>query len=310
MASQFPDYHGPINDDPTNGKSPIALYGYVPNRALACIGALVFLLALIAHTALCVRFRAVRVFQALLAIGCLLETVGYIIRVVGHYRPFEVSYYVAQFALIVISPTFFSAALFLSLSIAIRRLPYGTGHGLLSFSPRILVGVFGMLDLLATITQIVGASLVGVSEARRLRTGQTSQVSSAQANDILLSGLAIQAAAFLAFMCILVVVTYRANMTRPATLRRKFTTMLIFTSALIFLRTCFRLAETGQGVFGPAATNEVLFGTLEFLPVGLAVSLWAYFSLDALLPPERADDEVEKWEGRSLSFGGSTVGRL
>ncbi|KAK4054250.1 hypothetical protein OIV83_001276 [Microbotryomycetes sp. JL201] len=310
MASQFPDYHGPVNNDPSNGSSPIALYGYVPNRALAAIGALVFLLALIAHSALFAKFRSIRVFQALFAVGCLLETVGYCVRVVGHYRPFEVSYYVAQFALIVISPTFFSAGLFLSLSIAIRRLPYGTGHGLLSFSPRILVAVFGALDFVTTVIQIIGASLIGVSEARRLRTGRAGPVSTEQANDILISGLAIQLAAFFVFIGVTLLVTYRANMTRPATLKRKFTSMLLLTSLLLFLRTCFRLAETAQGVFGAAATNEVLFGTLEFLPVGLAVSMWAYFSLDALLPPDRAEDEVEKWEGRSLSFGGSTVGRL
>lgn len=126
-------------------------------------------------------------------------------------------------------------------------------------------------------------------------------MSTAQANDILLSGLAIQCASFLAFLGILGIVTIRASQTRPATLPIKFTGLLIFSSLLVFLRTVFRLAETAEGVFGTASTNEVLFGTLEFLPVGLAVALWGGMSLDSLLPPEAKEDEVEKWTGRSFS---------
>ncbi|KAK4054627.1 hypothetical protein OIO90_003439 [Microbotryomycetes sp. JL221] len=306
-------YDGPINPNPTGSESTITAFGYVPNRALACIGVLVFLLALIAHIALCVKIKSTRAFQALFAFGCLLETVGYCVRVVGHYRPFDVSYYVAQFTLIVIAPSAFSAGLFLSLSIAIRRLSWGMGHGLLSFSPRILVYVFGAIDLVTTVIQITGASLVGVSESRRLRSGGqqgVGSISTSQANDILVAGLAIQTASFLAFLIILILVTYRSNMTRPAVLKRKLTGLMIATSFLVFLRTTFRLAETSQGVFGPAATNEVLFATLEFVPIGMAVSLWAYFSLDSMLPPELEHDQVEKWEGRTYSFSGSTVGRL
>lgn len=170
-----------------------------------------------------------------------------------------------------------------------------------------------------------GAALIGVSESSNVRGRSPASVTTKQANDILLSGLAIQVsdnfaiilsstlayrivnhrqpqcASFLAFLVILIVVTFRSNQTRPVTLRRKFTGILIFTSLLVFLRTVFRLAETASGVFSPAATNEILFGLLEFLPVGAAVALWAACSLDSTLPPDASEGEVEKWEGRSFS---------
>lgn len=102
-----------------------------------------------------------------------MEVVGYCIRVASHYKPFNVVFYVVQYFLIasqstksyellgltsspgqVVAPITFSAALYLALSIAIRRLPWGMGHGLLSFSPRILVGAFVILDIATTVIQI------------------------------------------------------------------------------------------------------------------------------------------------------------
>ena len=244
-----------------------------------------FGLAFVCHFALLVRLRATRIFQGLLSLGCLMEVVGYGFRVTAHctsrardrsrchrrgfelvytlaeqssltysladlchvVSPFKVVYFVIQYFTIVVAPVFFSAAFYLALSLAIRRLPYGIGHGLLSFSPRIFVGVFIAADVVTTVIQIAGAALIGVSESSNVRGRGASKVSTKQANDILLAGLSIQTASFLAFMVILSVVTWRANMTRPTTLPRRFTFLLIFTSLLVMLRTVFRLAETAQG---------------------------------------------------------------
>lgn len=47
-------------------------------------------------------------------------------------------------------------------------------------------------DVVTTIIQVVGAALIGVAEAARYSESRTSSLSSGQANDILLAGLAIQ----------------------------------------------------------------------------------------------------------------------
>ena len=65
-----------------------------------------------------------------------------------------------------------------------------------------------------------------------------------------------------------------------------------------------------SGVFGFASSHEILFALLEFAPVALAVTLWGAFSLDSMLPPDAEADQVEKWEGRSMSMTGDSVGRL
>lgn len=58
------------------------------------------------------------------------------------------------------------------------------------------------------------------------------------------------------------------------------------TSALIFLRTIFRLAETAQGVFGYLSTHEVFFGTLEFTPVVVGVGILAFWHPGRWFPRE------------------------
>jgi hypothetical protein len=126
-------------------------------------------------------------------------------------HPYKVVYYVVQYFLIVVAPVFFSAAFvshsrrsveplltlssplqYLALSLGIRRLSYGYGHALLSFSPRIFVSIFIGADVVTTIIQITGAALIGVSESSNVRGRAAPKVSTKQANDILLAGLSVQ----------------------------------------------------------------------------------------------------------------------
>ena len=52
--------------------------------------------------------------------------------------------------------------------------------------------------------------------------------------------------------------------------------LLLAAALLVQLRTAFRLAESAQGVFGYLSSHEVFFGTLEFLPIVLAVLCLVY----------------------------------
>lgn len=51
--------------------------------------------------------------------------------------------------------------------------------------------------------------------------------------------------------------------------------VLLAATILVYLRTCFRLAETAEGLGGPLSTNETLFACLEFAPLALTVLLLA-----------------------------------
>ena len=55
---------------------------------------------------------------------------------------------------------------------------------------------------------------------------------------------------------------------------RPFVGALVLATLLVYLRTCFRLAETAQGLFGYLSSHEGFFGGLEFAPIVLAVGLF------------------------------------
>lgn len=100
------------------------------------------------------------------------------------------------------------------------------------------------------------------------------------ANNILLSGLAIQTFAFFIFLILLSIVIiaifrdHRAFEKLRET-KSPFLGILMLASLLVFLRTIFRLVETAEGVFGYLSTHEAFFGGLEFAPVVVAVWLLA-----------------------------------
>lgn len=60
--------------------------------------------------------------------------------------------------------------------------------------------------------------------------------------------------------------------------------VLVGSALFVFLRTLFRLAETAQGIFGQLSTHEAYFTGLEFVPVVLALGLWAAVPLGRKLP--------------------------
>ena len=135
--------------------------------------------------------------------------------------------------------------------------------------------VFVVCDVVATIVQVAGAALIGVSESNR-RNPDT-------ANDILLAGLVFQVFSFALFLILYVTFIKKTwhVLSVPALQEKKstrvkgdlrvFVVVMLGSAGLVYLRTIFRLAETAQGVMGFAMSHEVFFGVLEFAPVVVAV---------------------------------------
>ncbi|GAA5851092.1 hypothetical protein JCM9279_000318 [Rhodotorula babjevae] len=299
-------YRGPINPNPGDGESSVIIYGYVPSRALATIALVSFGLVALNYLSILARFKQSRAFNGLMVFGCVCEIVGYAARLFSHYHPYVVVYFIIQYFFIVVSPVFFQAAFYLALGLGLRRLDH-RGSTLLRFEPKILIAVMIVSDVVTTIIQVVGAALIGVAESARFGNG-SSRITSDQANDILLAGLATQTASFLAFLVLLALCIWRSARTFTAAhLPKQFSLLLFLASLLVFLRTTFRLAETAQGVFGYASSHEALFGTLEYLPVILAVSIYAAIPLEHQLPIDVDDERYESsMDDRSLDMRQTT----
>lgn len=85
----------------------------------------------------------------------------------------------------------------------------------------------------------------------------------------------------------------------PRTVSKGFLIALILATLAAYLRTCFRLAETAEGLMQNLSTHEVFFGCLEFLPIVVAVFLFTYWHpgrwLDNSITPsaKRSKSEAE-----------------
>lgn len=84
-----------------------------------------------------------------------------------------------------------------------------------------------------------------------------------------------QAVTFLVFIVLLTLFVWRARKVAFWVAGKAFYTSLYVAVLFIYMRICFRLAETAQGLEGELQSHEVYFGTLEFMPVVIALALLA-----------------------------------
>jgi hypothetical protein len=87
--------------------------------------------------------------------------------------------------------------------------------------------------------------------------------------------LAFQVFTFLVFIVLFASFAFKARGALFRHVSKAFYAPFTAAVLLFYLRVCFRLSETSQGLFGQLNTHEVFFGTLEFMPVVLAVWLLA-----------------------------------
>ena len=156
------------------------------------------------------------------------------------------------------------------ISIAINRV----GRQFAPLSPKVILWVFIVCDVIATIVQVAGAALIGsaYSNGRDPTTP----------NHILLAGLSFQVFAF--FIFIVVFVAFCVKSRKAATKNFKIFAAATFVATLaVYLRTIFRLAETAEGLMENLSTHEVYFGCLEFLPIVVAVYIFIWYHPGAWL---------------------------
>lgn len=194
-----------------------------------------------------------------------MEIIGFVFRVLASQKnPYSVPYFVAQYFCIVVAPVFFSTAIYTIISVMIKLL----GRKYAPLSPKLILCIFVVCDVVATVVQITGAALVG--------TAYSDQKDPDTANNVLLTGLAFQAFSFAIFIVCFSVFVYKARRTLTRELK-VFSAAVMVATLAVYLRTCFRLAETAEGLLEYLSTHEVFFGCLEFLPIVVAVYMLVYW---------------------------------
>ncbi len=158
---------------------------------------------------------------------------------------------------------FIAAGIYAILSVLISR----TGAQYSVLSPKAVLWIFISSDAVTTIAQIAGAALIGAAESNQKNpnTGK----------NILLAGLAIQVGVTFVFLVLLFSFLWKAREVLWVKGGKKpFILAFVAATLLVYLRTCFRLAETAQGVEAYLFTHEDFFAGLEFAPIACAVLLF------------------------------------
>lgn len=244
---------------------------------------MIFALLTLWHSWLVVRPRRL-LYLLPLPIATLLEVVGYIARLFSSKKsPYNILYYVVQYFFIVVAPVILAVAIYVSLSrmIALVGRQYSP-----VLAPKAILAIFIVCDVIATITQIAGAAMIGAASSKYKSTDT--------ANNILLVGLAFQVASFAVFLALLTVFIVRTRgVARAHPGLRKFSAVLFAAALLVWIRTIFRLAETAEGLNGYLSTHEVIFGVLEFAPIVVAIALLGVFHPGKYVEPARHKDSVQ-----------------
>ncbi|KAF5675640.1 chitinase [Fusarium heterosporum] len=244
--------------------TPIIIYGYTPAFSLAVFAAAWFALFLVVHLFQTIRYRSW--YFITFPIGLLFEIVGYVARSLSAKKdPYHLLYFILNYFFIVTAPVFLAAGIYTILSALIPRL----GRRYSFLPPKFILWFFITSDVIATVVQVTGAALIGVKQSNR--------EDPTIANNILLGGLAYQVFSLSIFVVLTASFLFRARGEVSARGKKLSLFCVAFAVAtiMIYLRTCFRLAETAEGLGGHLYSNEIYFACLEFAPVALAVLLFA-----------------------------------
>lgn len=170
---------------------------------------------------------------------------------------------------------FISAAIYTLITVMINRL----GRQYSPIPPKLILWLFITCDVVATIVQVAGAALVG--------TAYSNGKDPTTANHILLAGLAFQVFSFAMFILLLSLFVWRCRKVASSKMKQFFVAVFVATLA-VYLRTCFRLAETAEGLLEYLSTHEAFFGCLEFLPIVVAVYVFIYWHPGSWLGSRRS----------------------
>ncbi|KAH8733803.1 glycoside hydrolase superfamily [Ilyonectria robusta] len=258
-------YVDPNFPNPNGGwDTPVIIYGYTPDFSLAVFAVVWFFLFLFVHLFQTIRYRSW--YFITFPIGLLLEIVGYIARTLSAKKdPYNLLYFILNYFFIVTAPVFLAAGIYTILSALMPRL----GRQYSFLPPRAILWFFITSDVIATIAQVAGAALIGVRESNR--------EDPTDANNILLGGLAYQVFSLGVFVILSASFLFRARheIKRPGKGLTGFAISFSVATILVYVRTCFRLAETAEGVGGYLSSHEIYFACLEFAPIAAAVLLLA-----------------------------------
>lgn len=242
----------------------ISLYDYRPSIAVNLLFIVLFSIAGFIHITQ-LLFWPKTFFSCAIAIGCCLEVVGYITRILGNHNPFSLGPYFVQFIGLTIAPAFFSASIYTTLGEITKSL----GPQFSRLRPEIYTKTFVLSDVASLVLQGSG----GLATLGLLLAGQDSK--SHYGINIMLVGLGYQILSLIAFIYLAGEFAWRLSQWNKINSKTIFSPghgegrlqlFLVFFCLSVFCmfaRCCYRCAELSGGLEGDLLHDEITFIFLE-----------------------------------------------
>ncbi|KAE8451356.1 hypothetical protein EG329_003985 [Mollisiaceae sp. DMI_Dod_QoI] len=244
-------------------------YGYTPNLGANAFFCAFFGLFLAANVLLPFKYKT-WTYGTIISLGALCEVIGYVGRIIMHSNPWSDAGFEAQICCLIIAPSFFAAALYLTLKDMVRAI----GPQYSPIKPIFYPWIFISCDLLSLILQGAGG---GTAASANTESG------AAAGGHIMLAGIVFQVATFtflytLLFLYIRNLRQNRHTMTasQSAVLHNRnfkiFGVGIFVASVAIYLRCIYRIAELAGGWKNKIMQDEVSFYILDGVMCAVAIA--------------------------------------
>ncbi|KAI0178010.1 RTA1 like protein-domain-containing protein [Pestalotiopsis sp. NC0098] len=238
----------------------VVYYPYLPSKAAALAFVALFAVATLSHIGLMIRYRSW--FFIPLVIGGICELFGYYGRAWSHDAPNSPKGFMLQLMLILVSPVFIAATIYVTLGKYKQAL---LGQPKRKCSP---TSFFVLTDIVAFFTQI-GGSLVQVTGSIKIME---------IGDHIVLGGLLFQLVVLLVYLA-LVVKFHQTCMRYGMVIDgwRPYVLVMIASVVLIWVRNLVRVIEFAQGFYGAITQNEAMiyvFDAFLMLSIMILFAVW------------------------------------
>ncbi|KAH8595311.1 RTA1 like protein-domain-containing protein [Bisporella sp. PMI_857] len=252
------------------------VYGYYPSLGGNAIFAALFTLCAIAQLVLGIKYR-LKLYTTVVILGCAGEAIGYVGRIMMHSNPWTNTGFILQILLLIVSPSFLAAGLYLTLKHLI--LHFGSQYSRLQ--PKFYTWLFITCDAIGFVTQMAGGGIQASAS-----DGKGSSKALDIGNKIMIIGIAFQAATMA--VCDILAIDYTQRLYRrrskkdysPLVTSPKgpsaFTFYICCTTAAfvtILIRCIYRIPEMAGGWGSKLMRNEVEFMILDGCMIAIAAIL-------------------------------------
>ncbi|KIL85257.1 hypothetical protein FAVG1_11687 [Fusarium avenaceum] len=267
------------------------LWLYLPSVPAAAVFTILFALG---TTAIAWQmFRTKAWYCSVFVIGGVLEMVGYIVRAIASDKTDELIPFVIQNGFILVAPALFAASVYMTLGRIIRSIQ---AQQLSIIRVKLLTKLFVIGDIISFAVQSGGATMMATSGDPKL------------GENIIVAGLFVQIIVFGIYIVTSAIFHYRVRTQRPNVYANfgnnweKLLIMLYIVSALIMVRSVFRVVEFVGGQDGYLLKHEWTLYIFDALLMFAAVAIFAwrfpgpvwskYMDIDLVLVEERTSESL------------------